>query len=126
MRAFFEARYPQNLRYLPRRVRMAEIRAWWRTLYDKGWIAPNWPREWGGMGLDAGKMVSYLEEMERYGVTRAPDQGITQVGPILMKYGTQAQKEAYLPRTLSGEIIWARAIPSRTRAPTSRASRRRR
>ena len=85
---------------------MTEIRPWWRTLYEKGWIAPNWPREFGGMGLDAGKMVIYLEELERYGVARAADQGITQVGPILMKYGTQAQKDAYLPGTLSGEIIW--------------------
>jgi alkylation response protein AidB-like acyl-CoA dehydrogenase len=51
-------------------------------------------------------MVIYLEEMERHGVARAPDQGITQVGPIIMKYGTEAQRAFYLPRTLSGEIIW--------------------
>jgi alkylation response protein AidB-like acyl-CoA dehydrogenase len=106
VRAFVESRYPEALRFLPRRVRMAEIADWWRTLYEKGWIAPNWPRELGGMGLDAGKMVIYLEEFERHGVARAADQGITQVGPILMKYGTAAQKDYYLPRTLSGEIIW--------------------
>jgi alkylation response protein AidB-like acyl-CoA dehydrogenase len=58
------------------------------------------------MGLDAGKMVIFLEELERHGVARAADQGITQVGPILMKYGSEAQKAYYLPRTLSGEIIW--------------------
>lgn len=107
IRTFIESRYPPHLRFLPRRVRMDEIRPWWNTLYDKGWIAPNWPREWGGMGLDAGKMVIYLEELERHGVMRAADQGITQVGPILMKYGTGAQKSFYLPRTASGEIIWA-------------------
>jgi alkylation response protein AidB-like acyl-CoA dehydrogenase len=106
VRAFVESRYPEDLRFLSRRVRMAEIRDWWQTLYEKGWIAPNWPREWGGMGLDPGKMVIYLEELERYGVARAADQGITQVGPILMKYGTAAQKDYYLPRTLSGEVIW--------------------
>ncbi len=106
VRAFFESRYPENLRFLPRRVRMAEIRGWWNILYEKGWIAPNWPREWGGMGLEAGKMVIFLEEMERHGVARAADQGITQVGPIIMKYGTDAQKDYYLPRTRSGEIIW--------------------
>ncbi|HET9664211.1 MAG TPA: acyl-CoA dehydrogenase family protein [Burkholderiales bacterium] len=106
VRAFIESRYPQALRYVLRRVRWAEIKDWWRTLYEHGWIAPNWPRERGGMGLDAGKMVIYLEEMERHGVARAPDQGITQVGPIIMKYGTEAQQAFYLPRTLSGEIIW--------------------
>ena len=107
VRSFIERHYPPDLRFLPRRVRMDEIMPWWSKLYEKGWIAPNWPKEWGGMGLDAGKMVIYLEELERYGVMRAADQGITQVGPILMKYGTQAQKDFYLPRTASGEIIWA-------------------
>ncbi|HSN40521.1 MAG TPA: acyl-CoA dehydrogenase family protein [Burkholderiales bacterium] len=106
VRAFFEQNYPGDLRYILRRARWNEMREWWRRLYEKGWIAPNWPREWGGMGLDAGKMVIYLEEMERWGVARAPDQGITQVGPIIMKFGTEAQKQHYLPRTLRGEYIW--------------------
>jgi alkylation response protein AidB-like acyl-CoA dehydrogenase len=107
VRGFIEQNYPEELRFLPRRVRMDEIRPWWNALVEKGWIAPNWPRELGGMALDPGKMVIYLEEMERHGVMRAADQGITQVGPILMKYGTEAQKTYYLPRTASGEIIWA-------------------
>jgi alkylation response protein AidB-like acyl-CoA dehydrogenase len=107
VREFIETRYPKELRFLPRRVRMPEIHGWWNALVQKGWIAPNWPREWGGMALNPGKMVIYLEELERYGVMRAADQGITQVGPILMKYGTAAQKEYFLPRTRSGEIIWA-------------------
>ena len=106
VRSFVEQHYPGHLRYVLRRVRWNEIKDWWRTLYRHGWIAPNWPRERGGMGLDAGKMVIYLEEMERHGVARAPDQGITQVGPILMAFGTPAQQDYYLPRTLSGEIIW--------------------
>lgn len=106
VRSFVEEHYPKHLRFILRRARWEEMKGWWRTLHEKGWIAPNWPREWGGMGLDAGKMVIFLEEMERYGVARPPDQGITQVGPILMQFGTEAQKQYYLPRTLSGEIIW--------------------
>jgi len=58
------------------------------------------------MALDAGKMVIYLEELERHGVARAPDQGITQVGPLIMRFGSEAQKSHYLPRTRSGETIW--------------------
>jgi alkylation response protein AidB-like acyl-CoA dehydrogenase len=106
LRAFFERNYPPHLRYLPRRARWNEIKDWWRQLYEKGWIAPNWPRQWGGMGLDAAKMVIYLDEMERWGIARPPDQGITQVGPIIMAFGTEAQQRDYLPRTLSGEYIW--------------------
>jgi alkylation response protein AidB-like acyl-CoA dehydrogenase len=106
VRAFFEAEYPRELRYILHRARWREMRDWWRKLDEKGWIAPNWPREWGGMALDAGKMVIYLEELERHGVARAPDQGITQVGPLIMRFGTEAQKGHYLPRTRSGEYIW--------------------
>jgi alkylation response protein AidB-like acyl-CoA dehydrogenase len=105
-RAFFEAEYSPALRYILSRARWHEMKEWWRKLYEKGWIAPNWPREQGGMALEAGKMVILLEEMERHGVARAPDQGITQVGPIIMKFGTEEQKRHYLPRTLSGEFIW--------------------
>ena len=43
------------------------------TMSKHGWIAPNWPRAYGGMGLDTGKMLILLEEGERYGVARVPD-----------------------------------------------------
>ena len=106
VRDFFESEYATALRYIVRRARWHEMREWWRKLHAKGWIAPNWPREWGGMGLEAGKMVVMLEEMERHGVARSPDQGITQVGPIIMQFGSEEQKQHYLPGTLSGEFIW--------------------
>ena len=105
-RAFFEAAYPPHLRNILRRARWAEMKDWWGKLYAKGWAAPGWPREWGGMELSARKMLIYMEEIERFGIARPPDQGITQVGPILMRYGTREQKEYYLPRSLSGEFIW--------------------
>lgn len=106
-RAFFVKHYPQHLRYILRRARWSEIREWYLTLSRHGWIAPNWPREHGGMGLDAGKLMILFEEQERYGVARTPDHGIVQVGPILMKYGSKPQQQYYLPRILSGEHLWA-------------------
>ena len=106
IRTFVEREYPPHLRFILQRARWHEMKDWWRKLYERGWIAPNWPAEWGGMALDAGKMMIYLEELERHGVARAPDQGIIQVGPLIMQFGTQAQKEHYLPRTRSGEYIW--------------------
>ena len=105
-RTFFETEYPPQLRNILRRARWAEMKAWWGKLYAKGWAAPAWPHEWGGMELNAAKMLIYMEEIERFGIARPPDQGITQVGPILMRYGTREQKEYYLPRSLSGEFIW--------------------
>jgi alkylation response protein AidB-like acyl-CoA dehydrogenase len=106
VRGYFEAEYPQELRFLLYRARWREMKDWWRKLDQRGWIAPNWPREWGGMALAAGKMVIYIEELERHGIARAPDQGITQVGPLIMRFGTEAQKSHFLPRTRSGEYIW--------------------
>ena len=106
VRAYFEAEYPPELRFLLHRARWLDMKDWWRKLDAKGWIAPNWPREWGGMALDAGKMVIYIEELERHGIARAPDQGITQVGPLIMRFGTEEQKSHFLPRTRSGEYIW--------------------
>jgi hypothetical protein len=106
VRAFFKVEYPPDLRFLLRRARWSEMKPWWDKLHAKGWVAPGWPREWNGMDLNAAKMLIYMEEMERHGVARAPEQGITQVGPILMRYGTSAQQQHYLPRSLSGEYIW--------------------
>ncbi|MBI3069326.1 MAG: acyl-CoA dehydrogenase family protein [Betaproteobacteria bacterium] len=96
VREFFETHYPAHLRFPPRRLRWHEIRDWYLTLSRKGWIAPNWPREHGGMGLDPAKMLIFIEEIERWGVARAPDHGIVQVGPILIEYGTDAQRRTQL------------------------------
>lgn len=105
-RTFIKNNYPEHLRFMLRRVHRAEIKDWWQALYEHGWIAPNWPVEHGGMGLNGGKMVILLEELERHGVVPSPDKGITHVGPTIMKFGTEAQKQHYLPRNASGEYIW--------------------
>ena len=106
VRDFFDANYPQELRFLPRRLRWAECRDWYLTLSRKGWIAPGWPKEHGGMGLSPGKQLIMLEESERIGIGRMPDQGITQVGQTIMRYGTEAQKKKYLPPIIAGEHVW--------------------
>ena len=106
LREFFESAYPDELRHQLRRFRWSEIRDWTQTLHQKGWIAPNWPLEYGGMGLDASKLVIFMEEQERAGVGRAPDMGVVNVGPLLLKFGSPEQKQFYLPKILSFEHIW--------------------
>ncbi len=106
VRDFFETEYPDEYRHLPRRVRWAEVRDFNIRLAERGWIAPAWPRSAGGMALSPAKQLIYVEELERAGVGRSPDQGVRQLGPVLMKYGTDAQKAEYLPRILSCEHIW--------------------
>lgn len=106
VRDFFETAYPDEYRHLPRRVRWHEVRDFNLRLAERGWIAPAWPRSAGGMALSPAKQLIYVEELERAGVGRAPDQGVRQLGPVLMKYGTEAQKAEYLPKILCCEHIW--------------------
>jgi alkylation response protein AidB-like acyl-CoA dehydrogenase len=106
VREFFDANYPQALRFLPRRLRWAECKDWYRTLSRQGWIAPAWPKEYGGMGLSPSKQIIMAEETERTGIGRMPDQGITQVGQTIMRYGTEAQKRKYLAPIIAGEHVW--------------------
>ncbi len=106
IRSYLEAHYPSELRYPSRRLFWNEIGFWYRRMSEIGWIAPNWPREHGGMGLDPGKLLIFYEEHERWGVSRFLDQGILMVGPMLIRYGTPEQQRRWLPKILSCEHLW--------------------
>jgi len=103
---FLREHYPARLRYPTRRLRWHEIKDWYLTLSAQGWLAPNWPVEHGGMGLTPEKLLILIEEQESWGVARTPDMGITMVGPLLIRYGSDAQRKRYLPKILAGEHIW--------------------
>ncbi|MGE4110838.1 MAG: acyl-CoA dehydrogenase family protein [Burkholderiales bacterium] len=106
VRAFFENEFPAEFKFLPRRMRWHECRDWYLKLSKKGWIAPNWPKEHGGMGLSPSKLLIYMEEYERAGAGRMPDQGLTMVGPTLIRFGNDAQRKRYLPLIIAGDAIW--------------------
>jgi len=107
LRRFFRAHYPDHLRHAPWRLHWDDIKDWVFTLARQGWIAPSWPCAYGGMGLSPSRLIAWIEEAERYGVARAPDQGLVMLGPILIQYGTQAQRDRFLPGILSGQEVWA-------------------
>lgn len=107
VRGFFRQNYPDHLRHLSRRLHWNEIGDWYRTLSRQGWIAPAWPKEHGGMGLSPDKHLAFIEEQEKHGVGRMIDAGLTMAGPLLIRHGTPAQQQAYLPKIISGEHIWS-------------------
>ncbi len=107
VRDFVESHYPEIPRFAQRRLRWSEVRPWYGALARRGWIAPTWPQDLGGMGLGAGKHLILIEEFERFGCARVHDIGTVMLGPLLMQHGTQAQRDHYLPRILRGEDIWA-------------------
>lgn len=106
VRRFVESEYPAHLRNPPHRLHWQEGEEWFRIVQKKGWVAPGWPQELGGMGLDASKQIILIEEYERHGVARLPDHGVIMLGPLLIRFGTEAQRARFLPRILAGEDIW--------------------
>jgi acyl-CoA dehydrogenase len=80
--------------------------AWHRALYKKGWVAPAWPKEYGGCGWSPAQRWIFASECARAGAPNVSPMGLQMVGPVIMKFGTQAQKGFYLPRILSGEDYW--------------------
>lgn len=103
---FFAAHVPEHLAFLSRRPRWAEVREWYLTLSRHGWLVPSWPVEWGGMGLTQSKVLVYMEELERSGAPRVMDQGLMNLGPVLIARGTDEQRRRFLPRILAGEHTW--------------------
>ncbi|PLC53293.1 acyl-CoA dehydrogenase [Pollutimonas nitritireducens] len=106
VRVFLEENYPEDFRHVQRRLRWTENGGWFRQVAKKGWLAPNWPLEFGGLGLAPAKQLIFLDEHERIGVGRYADHGIHMVGPVLIKWGTPEQQEKYLPRILDCEHRW--------------------
>jgi alkylation response protein AidB-like acyl-CoA dehydrogenase len=80
---------------------------WHRKMNAGGWVGVSWPKAYGGRGATLEQMVVYNEEMVR---ARAPGivngLGIMLVGPTLIHWGTEEQKQRYVPKILSAEEIW--------------------
>lgn len=106
VRAFVEANYPPELRFVIGQQPHAVMKGWYLKLAERGWLAPGWPREHGGMGLDPGKRIIFSEVFDAHGCARYADNAVMMVGPLLIGFGTQAQRERFLPKILSGEEIW--------------------
>jgi alkylation response protein AidB-like acyl-CoA dehydrogenase len=81
---------------------------WLERMVSKGWTVPTWPKEYGGAGLDREQAKILKEELKRINA-RPPLEsfGISMLGPPLLKYGTEAQRQQHLPPIARGEIRWA-------------------
>jgi acyl-CoA dehydrogenase len=78
-----------------------------RALDRKGWAVPHWPVEHGGTGWSPVKRYIFDLECGRAGATTYNASGSHFVGPVIIRYGTPAQRDKYLPRIRSGEDYWA-------------------
>ena len=83
-----------------------DYQRWHKILAAKGWSVPHWPVEWGGTGWDMTQRYIYDEEFALAGAPRLPPFGPAMCAPVLLKFGTSAQKEQFLPRIREGEDFW--------------------
>jgi acyl-CoA dehydrogenase len=81
------------------------LREWNRALYEQGWAAPSWPREYGGTGWSPMRRYLYARACANMDVPK-PTAGVNMLGPLLIRFGSQRQKDFYLPRILADEDYW--------------------
>ncbi len=79
---------------------------WQKRLYAKGWIAPGWPREYGGAQWSATQSFIYETERATAGVPAVIPFGLKMVGPVIYTFGNDEQKQRFLPRILQSEDWW--------------------
>ena len=82
-------------------------RIWLERMGEKGWTTPTWPSEYGGGGLNKEEAKVLQQEMRALGCRKPLDSfGISMLGPALMKFGSEEQKQEHLPKIVRGEIRW--------------------
>jgi len=79
---------------------------WQRTLYKRGWAAPNWPVEYGGTGWTPSQKYIFESETAAAGTPLVSPMGLKMVAPVLMAFGSDVQKKKYLPPILASEVWW--------------------
>ncbi len=80
---------------------------WHAALNERGWVAPHWPKEFGGAGLSAMEQFILNQELARAGAPGVGGSGLAMLGPTLVLHGTKEQQAKYLPPILAGEVTWA-------------------
>lgn len=108
VRRFIAAHHPKHLLGVRYRTELEreDILAWHRILYNKGWVAPAWPVEYGGTGWSVTQRYIFNEECARAGTVVLMPFGLNMVGPVIYTFGSDEQKARFLPRILSGEDWW--------------------
>jgi acyl-CoA dehydrogenase len=84
-----------------------EAALWLERMAERGWVAPTWPSQYGGGGLAPEKAAILSQEMKRINAT-APSSGmgLTMIGPTLLEYGTEEQKQRHLTKICDGSVRW--------------------
>ena len=113
VRAFIRTSLPQSIRqkltegYPPDK---GDVVLWQRILNRKGWAVANWPAEWGGTGWTPIQQYIFMEEIQLAPAPRPLAYGVFMVGPVLIAFGTEAQKRRFLPRIANLDDWWCQGF----------------
>jgi len=109
VQAFLKAKLPERIATKVKagqRLSKADQDEWHAILNERGWLANHWPKEYGGPGWGAVEKFIFDTECALAGGPRIVPFGVNMLGPVLIKFGNEAQKKYWLPRILSGADWW--------------------
>jgi alkylation response protein AidB-like acyl-CoA dehydrogenase len=109
VRGWIRANLPDALRDKVlnyRELTKDDLLSWHKTLAKKGWVAPFWPKEWGGTDWTVVQRYIFEEECESAGCPPVVAFGVRMCAPVLLRFGSDAQKKRFLPRIYNGEDFW--------------------
>jgi alkylation response protein AidB-like acyl-CoA dehydrogenase len=109
VRAFIRAELPADIKDKVQKglhLDKDDFVRWQKILYRKGWVAPGWPTEYGGTGWSPMQRYIFDDEIGKSGAPRVIPFGLVMVAPVIMKFGTEAQKREHLPKILKSEVWW--------------------
>ena len=93
-----------------RELTKADIVTSHKAMHKRGWASPNWPKEWGGQDWSPVQFYIYGEEMQTNGVPPPLGFNISMNGPVLIQFGTEAQKQRFLPRMAALDDWWCQGF----------------
>ena len=110
VRAFFRDEYPEDIREkMNSGIELApedQVR-WQQLLHARGWAGVNWPVEYGGTGWSPVQKYIYATEEANANAPAVVPFGLTMVGPVIYTYGSEEQKQRFLPDILASRVWWA-------------------
>jgi alkylation response protein AidB-like acyl-CoA dehydrogenase len=113
VRAFIRDNLPTDIRdrmRLGHGPRKEDTVRWQRILNKKGWAGLSWPKEWGGPGWTSIQKMIFLEENQVAPAPELSSFNITMIGPVLIQFGTDAQKQRFLPRAANLDDWWCQGF----------------
>jgi alkylation response protein AidB-like acyl-CoA dehydrogenase len=109
VRAWLSANLPADLRDKManyEHLSKEDLMRWHKILAKKGWVAPVWPKEWGGTSWNVVQRYIFEEELGYAGSPPLIPFGLTMCAAVLLRFGTEAQKKRFLPRIYQGDDFW--------------------